>query len=328
MQTTKIEISAKTIIFAVLFILFLNFLWVIRDLLFSLFIALIIVSALKPAVSFLVRVKLPRILAAIVVYILFLGLIVYLLSSIFPPLITESTHLFRSLPYIIQSLSPQLTQYVNVGSFTQFIPNITNQFFSIVGNVFSNTLFVITTIFFGFYLLLEENAFQRSLSKFLPRSKLDVVIKLIERVEKRMSGWFWGEVLLMTVVGLLTFIGLNIIGTRYALALAVLAGLLEIIPNFGPILSAVPAILIGLSQSYFLGFANLALYFIVQQLENHIVVPAVMKKTVGLSPVITLMSLIVGGKIAGTIGILLAIPFTLFLETVLVELSKAKSQAR
>jgi len=108
--------------------------------------------------------------------------------------------------------------------------------------------------------------------------------------------------------------------------LAILAGLLEVVPNFGPILSAVPALILGLSQSYFMAVPVIALYFIVQQLENNIIVPLVMKRAVGLHPIITLVALIVGGKVGGVLGVLLAIPTTLFIETLVVELMQSKKE--
>ena len=147
---------------------------------------------------------------------------------------------------------------------------------------------------------------------------------VFDKAEKRLNAWFWGELTLMTVVGIFTFIGLNLIGIRYALPLAVLAGLLEVVPNMGPVISAVPAVLIGMTYSYFTGFSTLALYFIIQQLENTFIVPFIMKRAVGLTPIVTLIALIVGGKLGGVMGILLAIPLFLFLETVLMGLRESK----
>jgi len=120
----------------------------------------------------------------------------------------------------------------------------------------------------------------------------------------------------------MTYIGLNIIGMKYALALAVLAGLLEVIPSLGPIASSVPAILIGLSYSPVMGLYSTILYLIVQQLENNLVVPVVMKKATGLHPIITLIAMVIGGKLAGIMGVLLAVPSTIFIETILIESQK------
>lgn len=324
MPTTRIEISYKTIIFTLFVLLGLKFIWTIQELLFSLFIAFIIVSALKPPVAALVKKGLPRILSSVLIYFLFLLVIVNIFGLIVPPLIVEITRLIKSIPDIAKNLSPYFFSYINFDSLSQYIPNVTNKVFDIAQSIFSNALFIISTLFFGFYLLLEDNAVKKIFLKFYDESEIKPLFNIIDKAETRMNAWFWGEVTLMTVIGVMTFIGLNIIGMNYALALAVLAGLLEAVPNIGPIISLVPAMLIGFSHSYILGFANIALYFLVQQLENHIIVPLVMRRVVGLNPIITLIALIVGGKLAGVMGVFLSVPTTLFLETILIEVLKMR----
>lgn len=323
-KTYKIEISAKTIIFTVVFLLFLNLLWIAKDLIFSLFIAFIIMSAVKPAVVLLESKKIPRTIATAIIFIAFLFLLGFMLFWIFPPIIFETTMLIKQLPSIIEDLNPGLGSYINVNSLTQYIPNLTNQAFSIIGNIFSNAIFLMSTLFFSFYLTLEEDFIKNILAKFFDENKARVISEVFDKIENRMSAWFWGELVLMTVVGALTFIGLNLIGVRYALPLAIIAGLLEVVPNLGPTISTIPSFLVALTQSYFLGFSTIALYFIVQQLENHIIVPMVMKKAVGLNPIITLIALIIGGKVGGAVGVVLAIPFTLFAETLLIEFMRLK----
>ncbi len=322
----KVEISWKTIVFAVFFILLIIFIWNIKDIVFSLFIAFIIMSALKPYVVFFEKRKVPRILATLLVYLFFVVGLFYLLFLILPPLIGESTLLFRSLPSIIQKAVPNPIDYFNFQSLFQYIPNIANQFFTVLGGVLSNAFFLLTTLFFGFYFLLEEDVVKKMLTTFLDPKDVRVkrTLEIFNLAEKRLNYWFWGEITLMTAVGVMTFIGLSLISMKFALALAVLAGLLEIVPNLGPILSAIPAILIGFSTSNLLGVSALVLYFIVQQLENNILVPIVMKKVVGMNPIITLLALLIGGRIGGITGALLAIPVTLFLETALIEITGAK----
>jgi len=321
----KIVISSQTIILAVLFFVGLWFLWIIRDLIFSLFVAFIIMSALKPIVIFLIKKKIPRLISASLVYIFFLGLFFYSMTLIIPPLVGESASLLKTLPVIIENISPSANLF-NL-DLNQHIPDITNQFLGLIGNIFSNTVFIISTLFFSFYFLIQEDGVEKILEKFLDAAKTKRIVHVMEKAEKRMSAWFWGELTLMSIVGILTFIGLSLIRIKYSLPLAVLAGFLEAVPNLGPTLAAVPAVLIGFSQSYFLGFAALALSFVVQQLENNLIVPIVMKKAVGLNPIITLIALIIGGKLAGLIGVILAIPVTLFLETVLIEMTKIKKSA-
>ena len=243
-------------------------------------------------------------------------------SLIIPPLLSEMIFLFKNLPEITKSILPQSNVVINFDFLTQSIPSIANQTLSFLKGIFSNAIFVTSTLFFGFYFLLEKNLEGKLLSNFFDEVEISKIEFMSNRAQKRMSAWFWGEVILMLVVGAMTYIGLNIIGMKYALALAVLAGLLEVVPSLGPIASSVPAILIGLSYSPVLGLYCAILYLIVQQLENNLVVPAVMKKVTGLHPIITLIAMVVGGKLAGIMGVLLAVPSTIFVETILIESQK------
>lgn len=322
MKPQKIEISTKTIIFTVLLLLSLGLLWQIRQLIFSLFIAFIISGALKSGVDFLERIKFPRIVASLVIYLLFILTIYGMFSLIIPPLLSEMIILFKNLPGIIKSIIPQSDVVINFDFLTQNIPSIANQTFSLVKGIFSNAFFVTSTLFFGFYFLLEKNLEAKLLSNFFDETQISKIEIISNRAQKRMSSWFWGQIILMIIVGALTYIGLNIIGMKYALALAVLAGLLEVIPNLGPITSSIPAILIGLSISPALGLYSAILYLVVQQLENNLIVPVIMKKVTGLHPIITLIAMVIGGKLAGIMGVLLAVPTTIFIETILIESRK------
>lgn len=326
MQKEKytVAISVKSIAYLILFPLALYFLWIIRDLIFSLLIGFILMSALRPAVNYLTSKRVPRAVAVITIYIFFIFFFVSLISLIIPPIIYETASLIRSLPTYLRDAAPELNGIVNYTDITRLLPNVTNNLLGIVTGVFSNTLFVITTLFFGLYFLLEENMFEDFLKRYFSDGKAKQIIRVVQTAEKRMSSWFWGELILMTVVGVLTFIGLNLIGIRYALPLAVLAGLLEVVPNIGPIISSIPAILIGFGTSYFTGFSAMALYIVVQQLENSLIVPIIMRKAVGINPIITLMALIIGGRIGGILGVLLAIPLFLFIETIFTEVMKVR----
>lgn len=316
-----IAISLKSIALFTLIPLGIYLLWVVKDLLFSLLIGFILMSALKPAVNFLISKKISRTPAVILVYLLFILFIIALFSLIIPPIIYETSVLITSLPTAIENLMPQINNFVDVGDLTSFVPNVTTNIFGIISSIFSNALFVVTTLFFGLYLLLEENLWKKTVGKYVSEESSDKILSIIQKAEKRMSSWFWGELTLMTVVGLLTFFGLHLIGMgKYAVPLAVLAGLLEVVPNIGPVISAIPAIILGFVYSSFTGFAALALYVVVQQLENTLIVPLIMRHAVGLNPILTLIALIVGGRLGGILGVLLAIPLFLLIETIVSEL--------
>ena len=319
-EKISISISLKSIALFTLIPLTIYFLWYIRDLIFSLLIGFILMSALRPGVIYLTNRRIPHVLAVMTIYLLFVLMFIMLIVLIVPPIVVETANLFRTLPFIIEDALPYLDQYLDIRDLSALVPNATNNIFGFISALFSNTFFIITTFFFGLYFLLEENLFDKILKHYFDTETTQRISAVVEKAEKRMSSWFWGELTLMTVVGALTFIGLNLIGIKYALPLAVLAGLLEVVPNIGPILSSVPAILIGFSSSYFSGFSAMALYLVVQQFENSLIVPFIMKRAVGLNPILTLVALILGGRIGGILGVLLAIPIFLFIETIIHEL--------
>ena len=238
---------------------------------------------------------------------------------IIPPLLSEFTILIRNLPAIVAKINPDLKNTIQFDTIAQYVPNVADQLVTILTSILSNAFFVISTTFFGFYFLLEEKVIKKLLKTFFPEDRAHEYSLIFEKAELRMSSWFWGELILMTVVGTFTYIGLVLLGMKYALPLAVLAGLLEVVPNIGPIISSVPAILIGLSINPVLGLSALLLYILVQQFENHLIVPIIMNKVVGINPIVTLIALIIGGKLGGVLGVLLAIPIFMFVETIVTE---------
>lgn len=320
----KIEISSRTIFFTVFFLIFLRILWVSRELIYALFIAFIFMSALKPAVFFWERRKLPHSLSVLLIYLSTLSIIIFMLSFVLPPLIQESISFIKHLPILINTTIPSAAGYLNTASITRFLPDITQNFLKFVSGIFANLIFVITINFFTFYFLIEEKFVKKFLDKFIEEKEVNKIINIVDKVEQRMGAWVRGEAILMTIIGLSTYIGLSLLGISYALPLAIIAGLLEVVPNIGPILSAIPAFFVAASISPFLGLSVIALYIVIQQLENNLIVPLVMQRAVGLNPIITLIALTVGLKLGGSMGILLSVPTALFIETVLVELPKLK----
>lgn len=319
-----VEISGRTVIFIVFFLLLLKFLWIIKDILFSLFIAFILRSALLPLVLKLKRHGLPHGLSAILVFLLALGILLVFLLLLLPPFFIELTSFIKSVPYYLDVILPQVQDFVDINSLTDYIPSVTSLIFGFLGGFFSNVFFVITTLFFTLYFLIEENFVRDLLVNFVSEEKIALVVEIMKKIEERMAAWVWGEIILMVIIGSLTYIGLKLLNVKYALSLAVIAGFLEIVPNIGPVISTIPAFLVAISSSLVSGLSVIVLYFIIQQFENTVIVPLVMRKAVGLNPIVTLLALLIGGRIGGVIGVLLAIPFTLFVETLLIEIVKNK----
>jgi len=321
-KVLKIEISHRTVIFTVFFLLFLWFLYQIRNILVILFVGIILTSALNPTVEKLEKLRIPRILAVILIYLLiftFLGLI---LAGIIPPLVAQTKILISRFPSYYRSLENLGIdgEILNsqIESLLNRLSSISFDLIRLTVGFLGNFLVVFTLIFVSFYLLLERKNLDEYLKKLFGPANIKVG-KIVNKVERRLGEWVRAQTTLMLIVGIMCYFGLIFLGIEFALPLALLAGVLEIVPNIGPTLSAIPAILAGIAISPLMGLAVAALYFLVQQLENHIIVPQIMKKEAGVNPLITILALGAGFKIGGTFGAVLAVPLIILIETVLRE---------
>jgi len=183
-------------------------------------------------------------------------------------------------------------------------------------------VYLIAILVISFYLVVEKNGVDRLVKQAVPRNLQNKVLKIISKIELKLSRWFVGQLGLGLIIGLMSYIGLSILGVPYALVLAIIAGLFELIPYIGPWLSAIPAVLIAATISPALAAAVLILYFIIQELENYLIVPKVMEKSVNIHPVITITAMMIGGQLAGMVGILLAVPITAIVLVVAEEAYK------
>ena len=147
----------------------------------------------------------------------------------------------------------------------------------------------------------------------------DRLVIVVKDIEERLGAWVRGQLLLALIIGLASYLGLFILGISYVLPLALIAGILEMVPIIGPIISAIPAIIVALTVSPGLALAVAALYIIIQQLENNLIVPTVMHKVLGMPPLAILLALMVGGRLGGVVGIILAVPVLLVIQTVVGE---------
>jgi predicted PurR-regulated permease PerM len=189
---------------------------------------------------------------------------------------------------------------------------------------FQNLINIFILIVISFYLLLERKNLDKYLLHFFGDNAEKVGAGVMDKIEKRLGGWVRAQILLMIIIGLLTFIGLRLLGIDYALPLAIFAGFLEIIPTIGPFISAIPAVLVALLISPLMGLAVAALYFLIQQIENNFIVPQLMAKECGINPLITIIVLIAGFKLGGIIGAILAVPVVLLIEIILTEISASE----
>ena len=312
--TFRVEVTARTILFTVAVILFLYIAWLIRGIFFLLFAGFIFMSALRPFVDRLERFRVPRVIATIIVIFLFAGSLGFLIFNAIPPLVVQMSEFFI---FLYKETAFALSQYgqhislqdlVKNNTLPQVIPNVTTVVTQTLVGILGNLFNVISIIFFTIYLLLDIKYVRESLERFLSPAQTRITLSTLASVEQKLGAWVRGEAVLMTIIGVMTFIGLTIVGVPYALPLAIIAGFLELFPYIGPIIATFPAFFVAVNTSWVLGIAVIALYTIIQQLENNIVVPMVMKRAVGIPPLFVLISLMVGQKLFGFAGLLLAIP--------------------
>lgn len=312
---SKIEISHRTIIFTVIFILSLWVLYQIRDILFLVFIAFILMTALRPLVDGLTWVRVPRVLAILLIYGVVFGFFGVTLAGTVPTLVIQSTKFMQELPTFLEKVLPYWN--IDARSLSQQIAPISENILKLTVGIFSNILTTMTVLVFTFYFLLERKKLESLLTHTMGQDAAERVIGALKEVESRLGAWVNGELFLMVLVGVSVYFGLTLLHVDFALPLAIIAGVLEIVPMIGPIVSAVPAVLVALTMSPFLALSVVALYFIVQQVENNIFVPMVLRKSVGLSPIVTIFGLMVGGRLAGVVGAVLAVPIILVLQVIL-----------
>ncbi len=186
-------------------------------------------------------------------------------------------------------------------------------------SVFSNLVSVITVLFFALYFLLARDKLDKNLDTFIKKNHVERIEKVLNDLETGLGGWARGQLMLMFMVGFSTYIGLMVLGVPFAVPLALLAGILEIVPNLGPVLSAVPAVIVGFGISPLTGVAVAALSFLIQQIEAYLLVPKIMEKSAGVSPIVTLLALIIGFRVAGVVGAVLSVPIVITSRVLLKE---------
>lgn len=337
---TQITITLGTIVKALLVILAFWLVYLLRDLVLVLLVSVVIAAAVEPIVRRLVEYRIPRVLGVLIVYVLAFGLVLGLLPFFIFPLVNDLITISGTLPDRIGSLPswlsdrsgfPTITPEAGSDSLGQIFGSLQSNFSDlprgfvqatsiIFGGFFSFILIVVIS----FYLAVQKRGIEIFLRLVTPIKQEKYILDLWSRSQRKIGYWMQGQLLLGVVIGVLVFLGLTILQIPYALVLAIAAAILEIIPYFGPILAAVPAVLLGFSISVPTGLMVLGFYIIIQQFENHLIHPLVVNKIVGVPPLVAIPSLLIGAKLFGFLGIILAVPVAAVLMEFTNDLAKNK----
>lgn len=318
METKKIEISQKTIIFTVALLLSLWFLYQVRSIIVLLFIAFILMTAVNPLIKLARKIKLPTIVVMLVVYFGLIALISTVIASLVPAVVQQTKDITLRLPTYMHNLEDIFNAQFDPNVIGGYLNSIPSNLLKIAAGAFSNIMNVLALFFMSYYLVLERPHLHKYLIRFFENHDAEAKAEaLVLAVEHQVGGWVRGELVLMVIIGILTYAGLALLGVPYALPLAVLAGLLEAVPNLGPTIAAIPAILIGLTVSPVIAIGTLILSIIIQQLENNLIVPKVMQSATGTQPLVTIVVLLIGFTLGGIAGAVLSMPIYLTVQTVI-----------
>jgi predicted PurR-regulated permease PerM len=340
-----ISITSGTVVKAIVICLLAWLLWTIRDLILVILTAIVIASAINPAARFLVSKRIPRIIAILLIYTGIIAVLIAFFAVFLPPLVDDIQQLLSQLPKYIETLSNDrlselpgistiLQQAGDSGNTMDIINRVTTGFtgatygfLSAASAVFGGLLSFILIVVISFYLSVQEDGVRDFLKIISPVKKERYVLDLWKRSQRKIGLWMQGQLLLAALIGILTYLGLSIIGIPNPMFLALIAAVFELIPIFGPILAAIPAVFFALIDGGFtLGLVTVGLYAIIQQFESQLIHPLVVKKIVGIPALVAIVALIIGAQVAGFLGIILSVPIAAAIMELVSDIDKQKSK--
>ena len=309
--------------------------YLLRDALLLIYISTLIAIGLSPIVTAIQRrggaraPRLPRWAAILAIYVGIIGAVVGVALLLVPPLVEQARALWAALPDMIQRgqqwllerglLSRELTIREAVEQ-TPVNTDAVGAVFAAIAAVLGGVFGVLTVLIVTFYLLVDAHNILRTFLRLFPPSDRPRVREACGRVATKVSAWLGGQLLLAAIIGSTAALGLWLMGVPYFYVLALVAGVGEMIPVVGPLLAAIPGILVALTVSPALALGVAIFYVVQQQFENHILVPKVMERQVGVSATIVIVALLLGGSLLGIVGAILAVPTAAILQVIFEEL--------
>lgn len=324
MKAQKVEITHRTIIFTVLFLISLLVLWQLRALILTVFLCFLFMEGLHPIVNWLEKTKMPRALAIFIVYLFIIAILSFSVVGVIPDLVEQSTILIKNLPTALKNIDILGLNFVDFSSQLKILENLPENITSLVVAIFSNVLSIFIFFVITFYLLLERKNFDKYLKNIFGQKSLKA-INVFNQLEKRLSMWVGAQLMLMLIIGILSYFGYVIIGVNFALPLAIIAAILELVPNIGPTIASILAGIFGLTISPITGVLAVIWGIIVQQLENNFIVPKIMKEAIGINPLITILLIASGARLGGVVGAIIALPLYITVETIYRALNTDKN---
>lgn len=335
----SISISTGTILRVVVILVGMYALWQLSTLVLLLLSAVVIASSVEPGVEFFIKKKFPRALAVISVYALVIAALALLVWFFVPPMLDEAIALLAILPQYVSQVSElgQLSflSATNVGpSLVENIVSLQSTFantgagvLKVLSSIFGGVFYLLLTIVVSIYFSFQETGVDDFLRLVTPEKHREYALSLWKRSQKKIGLWMQGQLLLSVIITVLLFLGLSLLGVQYALLLAIFAGIMELIPVFGSFVAAVPGIVVALvTGDLTQALIVAALYLIVNQFQAHLIYPLVVKKIVGVAPILVIIALIAGGQLAGFLGVLLSVPVAAAIQEFVNDVQKHRAR--
>jgi len=327
-----LEISWSTLWRILFFVIFVAVLFLGRQIFLGLFLAIIISSGLESAVDFLERRGIPRTLGVILIFLFAVLLFIVVIYAIVPLVIVDLNSIFAGLDKS-KSASPWATLFNLKASqsISAVVGKLSQELFS--GNVSPIDLFsrilgsvglAVAVLVSSFYLSLSRDGVERFIGAVFPGEPEKIAMRIYERSKRKIGSWFRTQILASLIMAVLVWGALMILGVKHAFLLGILAGLFEIVPFVGPIVSGAAAVLAALSDSAGLALYTLIVFLAIQQFEAHVLIPILTRRAVGLHPVIVIIAILIGAQIGGLFGVLIAVPAAAVFEEILEEWSSSK----
>jgi predicted PurR-regulated permease PerM len=273
--------------------------------------------------------RLPRWLAILAVYVLIVGTVITVGFLVIPPLVRQARALGTALPGLIDRGQTLLIRYglldhpITLEEVIRRAPASGDAVGTVAmaaTGVVSGFFALLTVLILTFYLLVESDTLFRGFARLFPRADRPRVREAAGEISVKVSAWLSGQLFLGAVIGMSAAIGLYALGVPYFYVLALVAAFGEMIPVVGPVLSAIPAIVVGFTVSPKTGLFVMIFFLAQQQIENHFLVPKIMSRQVGVSAVTVIIALLIGGSVLGILGAILAVPTAAILQVVIEEL--------
>ncbi len=336
-KNVRVSFLIRSLLVVAAALLVLVFAYMVRDIIVLFLIAYILASAMRPFVEMMKRYRVPKIVSILILYALLVALLYFIFRVLVPPMVTQVNALVDNRQAITNSFQEYFHRLpdqleVTIGQYVEKLPAKIQAFlfngatFEGILGLFAGFSGLLTVLFVSFYMLLENSSLENFIVRIWPAEHREKarLQRAFHQVDLKVSMWVRGQLILSLSIGLLTLIGLTILGVPYALVLAIIAAFTELIPYAGPILGAIPAILIALTISPVLALWVVVLTIGVQQFEQQVLVPQVMKRAVGLSAVMIIFSILVGAKLFGVLGAIVAVPVAAGIKVTADSLRKGK----